>query len=245
MKTQAIQKINKVGKISSVITLICKILVILGLVINLLGAIIWFQIPESAFKITTSEIMTVEMDFADAGIVLSEDELKDLQIDVSEDEWQVETVHNGLVNGQLELVAEGRAYTPTDVTVTEDGAKIKMTTGDVMFVMTDVMLVAAVMLIMTLVLLVFVGGLCKAFRDCTSPFEENVIKKMQRLAIALIPWTIISSLTDSIQTSVMSGAMQWSLSIDLGVVLVVLVVLVLVYIFKYGAVLQQESDETL
>jgi len=33
--------------------------------------------------------------------------------------------------------------------------------------------------------------------------------------------------------------------IDFGVVLIILIVFALVYIFKYGAVLQQESDETL
>jgi len=45
--------------------------------------------------------------------------------------------------------------------------------------------------------------------------------------------------------SAMSGGIHLIFSIDLGVVLVVLIVLVLVSIFKYGAVLQQESDETL
>lgn len=248
MKEQAIQKINKAGKISSVVATICKIVVILGLVLDLVVAIRWFVIPESAMKITKNGTMTVEMDFADAGIPFSEDDLKNMQMDKSEGEWQIETDRNGMVNGQLELVAEGHAYTPTDVAVTENGAKIEMTSTDITYTMRDVagwMMAAAVVLIMTIILLTFVESLCKAFRDCTSPFEENVIKKMERFGISLIPWTIISTLTESIQTSVMSGAMEWSLGIDLGVVLMVLIVLILVYIFKYGAVLQQESDETL
>jgi len=33
--------------------------------------------------------------------------------------------------------------------------------------------------------------------------------------------------------------------VDLGMVLIILFIFVLAYIFKYGAVLQQESDETL
>ena len=68
---------------------------------------------------------------------------------------------------------------------------------------------------------------------------------MKHLAVALIPWCIISSVSDSTFSSIVSGKPSFSLSVDLGMVLVVLVVLVLVYIFKYGAVLQQESDETL
>ena len=69
---------------------------------------------------------------------------------------------------------------------------------------------------------------------------------MKRLTtIALIPWTIVSTIINSILDSAKSGSASVSITLDLGVVLIVLAVLVLVYIFKYGAVLQQESDETL
>jgi hypothetical protein len=43
----------------------------------------------------------------------------------------------------------------------------------------------------------------------------------------------------------MSGAPKVTLSINLAVIFTVLVIFALAYIFKYGAVLQQESDETL
>ena len=107
------------------------------------------------------------------------------------------------------------------------------------------MLLSSVAMAMTIVTISFAESLCKAFRDCTSPFDTKVIKKMQNLAISLIPWTIILSIIDSTMDSFLAGGLRLSLSIDLGVVLVVLIVFVLVYIFKYGAVLQQESDETL
>ena len=99
---------------------------------------------------------------------------------------------------------------------------------------------------MALVTLFFVGALCKAFRYCESPFEENVIKKMQNLAISLIPWTIISSIAESFVTNLLNvGRFEFGIGVDFNVVLVIALIFVLVYIFKYGAVLQRESDETL
>jgi len=43
----------------------------------------------------------------------------------------------------------------------------------------------------------------------------------------------------------MSGSSKVSLSINIAVVFTIVVIFALTYIFKYGAVLQQESDETL
>ena len=68
---------------------------------------------------------------------------------------------------------------------------------------------------------------------------------MQNLAYALIPWTVVTTISNSISDSVMNHKISLNFTLDLGVVLIGLVVLVLVHIFKYGAVLQQESDETL
>ena len=68
---------------------------------------------------------------------------------------------------------------------------------------------------------------------------------MQNLAISLIPWTIVSSVSDSVVASYLQGGLQFQFNLDLSVALVVLIVFILVYIFKYGAILQQESDETL
>lgn len=247
MKEQAIQKINRVGKISYIVTVICKILVIAGLVCSLVGAVIWFKLPESTMKVTQRGIMTVEMN--QEGIGASQSELKEMQESLEAGEqWQVNQVTNGIMNSQFELTLTDQTYIPTAMDVTEDSVIIEMISADKSFTMRDmagIMLAMAAVMIMSVVTLTFVESLCKAFRDCESPFEETVIKKMQRLAICLIPWTFISSIGDSITNSILSGGMNWTVSIDLGVVLVVLIVLILVYIFKYGAVLQQESDETL
>ena len=229
MKEQAIQKINKIGKISSVITLIAKIIVSMGLVLALIGAIICFAIPDSLFKMSFAGDLVMEVDYSSLGVSMSEADILESQ-------------------KSMELNISGQEYEFSEVEITESMITMKADLDNASFTMKDIAYLDALALValaMTFVTLVFIGGLCKAFRDCQSPFEENVIKKMQNLAISLIPWAVVSTVTNSISDSLMNHKLSLNFTVDLGVVLIVLVVLVLVYIFKYGAVLQQESDETL
>ncbi|MBQ7919280.1 MAG: DUF2975 domain-containing protein [Lachnospiraceae bacterium] len=229
MKEQAIQKINKIGKISSIITLITKILVGVGIAITLISAIICFVIPEELLKVSVVGDMVVEMDYGSMGMSLSDSE--------------VQQARESLV---VEMAGEEPEFTEVDIT--ENKIIMKGNVEQLSFTMRDVagvLVLALVTLAMTFVTLIFIGALCKAFRDCQSPFEERVIQKMQQFAYALIPWTIVATVSNSVSDSIMNHKISLNFTLDLGVVLIVLVVLVLVHIFKYGAVLQQESDETL
>lgn len=252
MKEQAIQKINKVGKISAVVAIISKILVILGFVVCAISLVICLVLPKDLVKVTTVGNMVTEVNYGSLGIEVSDEEIQqweDMQAMLEDGEnLRIETVQNGMMSGNLSFSSTSQTYIPTEVDIEEGMVTVDMQSPDVVITLRSVaglIITAMIALAMTIVTITFIEGLCKAFRDCQSPFEENVIKKMQRLAYVLIPWTLISSVSESIITSFMSNSINFSFSLDLGVVLVVLIVLVLVYIFKYGAVLQQESDETL
>ena len=92
----------------------------------------------------------------------------------------------------------------------------------------------------------FFGNLAKAFRYCVSPFDANVIDAMRKFAYSLIPWVVLDSVTAT-AASGLGGSLGNSvnININLGMLFMVLVVFGLCYVFRYGAVLQQESDETL
>lgn len=229
MKEQAIQKINKIGKISGIITTIAKVLVGIGMVLTLVGAVVCIVLPEPLLKVAVGGEMAVEMDFGSLGMDLSEADMMKAQESL-----------------KLEMYGEEPEF--TEVGVSSSAIMMKGAFENFSFTMHDIarlLLLALVTLVMAFITLLFVGALCKAFRDCQSPFEESVIKKMQNFAYALIPWTIVTTVTNSMFDSLMNQKIALNLTLDLGVVLIVLVVLVLVHIFKYGAVLQQESDETL
>ncbi|MBQ7776765.1 MAG: DUF2975 domain-containing protein [Lachnospiraceae bacterium] len=231
MKEQAIQKINKIGKISSIIALIGKILVGIGMACVLIGAIVCFVIPEKTLTFTTKGVMEMEMDLSSMGISIPQEDI---------DAAQIEMLNS--------MNASSEGVETTEVFVTSDSIKMTGKTEEFSVSLKDLAWVwvwVLITLVMTFITLCFISSLCKAFRDCQSPFEDNVIKKMEHFGYSLIPWAVVSTITNSISDSITNNKLSLNLTVDLGVVLIVLVVLVLVYIFKYGAVLQQESDETL
>lgn len=225
MKEEAIKKINKMGKISSVLALICKIFVGMGLFFLLVGTLICFLLPESFVQFGMGTAVDIMLDMDSIGETISPADAETLKKDFEND-----------------------SEDPVEVTVDNNVIHFSEMDDEMVVTMRDMawmLLVLTLSLIMTMVTLCFISALCKAFRDCETPFEDNVIKKMQNFAYSLIPWALISTVTESAGNSFMTNKPSLTLSVDLGVIIVVLVIFVLVHIFKYGAVLQQESDETL
>lgn len=235
MKQNAISKINQMGQIGGYLTIIVKILVILGIIGCLAGAVIFAVIPENFISVSVSNNVGYTIDFFSLGIEFSED--------------QIQEVQDKIASNNTAILNNGVKYITNNISVTENEMLVEATAEDITLnlgSLTWVFLAGAVNIGMVLISLFFVGSLCKAFRYCESPFEENVIKKMQNLAISLIPWTIISSIADSFITNLLKvGSFEFGISVDVNVVFIIILIFVLVYIFKYGAVLQRESDETL
>lgn len=244
MKEQAIKKINKIGKFSYIAAVIAKCFVIVGLVSTVAVAIICFAMFGDSIKMDASARMHMELDCE--ALDISREDIIETMNDGTEIKRQEFEFSDS--TGGLTLNISEQDYTMTEMKYADGTLLVDMEANTYSFTLKEVgimMLVSCIAMIMTIVTISFVESLCKAFRDCTSPFDGKVIKKMQNLAISLIPWTIISSVIDSSLDSFLEGGFHLNLTIDLGVVLVVLIVFILVYIFKYGAVLQQESDETL
>lgn len=231
MKNEAISKINKFGRIGNGVALVGKILVGICMAFLLVAAVIGFVLPKDFLNVKLSTNVEMDVNMDSVGMDFTDEELEAKQ------------------NELLDATKENKEdYIVTDVQVAGYSVAITEKTEDVNLTihsMAWLLLLLVGGLIMIMVVLCFASSLCKAFRDCETPFEDKVIKKMQNLAFSLIPWVFISSVTDSVINSLTSNVVAISFGIDFGVVLVILIVFALVYIFKYGAVLQQESDETL
>lgn len=232
MKENAISKIKKMGEIGGYLTLIAKIFVIMGLVLCTVATIAFAAIPEEFMTVTVSGNAMVDIDMGAIGV----------PVDEVETETDVLTVEDSSFD------LNGAEYYVKSMKMVENVLQIETAADDILLSlhgMVWVMLMAVVKLGMTLVTLFFVSALCKAFRYCESPFSENVTKKMQNLAISLIPWAFLTAVSDMAIQSCFTGNLEWHLGIDLNMVLIILLIFGLVYIFKYGAILQRESDETL
>ena len=92
------------------------------------------------------------------------------------------------------------------------------------------------------VALFFFKALMREFSACDSPFSDGVVQKMKNFAIALIPCVIVAEG----MKKAMGGIISNSITMDFDLVSVgfVIIIFVLTMIFKYGAMLQKEHDET-
>lgn len=129
----------------------------------------------------------------------------------------------------LKWILRDNGITDGERIFTLDAAVDELQANHIKYSIAAVCFLGAVYCAMFFVILCFAHKFAKSLEECNSPFEENVIKCMKNFGISLIPWVIFTFVT--------SGSLILAL--------IVLVIFLLMSIFKYGAQLQQEADETL
>lgn len=234
-KENAVAKINKYGKIGKIITIILLVFAAIGTCTTIVSGIFLFTMPEDfmVFSIDNVAKLEVDMEKIDSGISDSDKEmvLKMINDDTSAG-FNLGVVRFHLdkaeiIDGKLVATSNGN---DTNISMKALGYGV---------------VAVAVALLLAVVSLIFAIRLCKAFEKCETPFEENVIKKMRQFAIALFPWAIYSSAPEYIMRSVLKSSLEMNINIDMNIIFTVLVIFALSTVFKYGAELQRESDETL
>jgi hypothetical protein len=224
------------GKIGNIITNICKVLIILGLIVCIVGTVVCAVIPKDFMTITEVTSVKIDMDIAKITSSFTEEDAKTTADSINADSASSNVNIDGNSIDLVNATTEG-----TKVIMTGDEISASLDFDDI----TGALVVADIALVFMLVLLVFVGKVCKAFKNCQSPFEDRVIKSMRNVAFALIPWAFFSMIVDGVTRNLFSGNNNFSFSFNLSTVITIVIIFVLTYVFKYGAMLQQESDETL
>lgn len=237
MKQEAITKINKMGKVGQIFALIAKILLGIGIAMMLAVTIATAFIPKEFVNITTGATAQVEVNLQSIGVSLTEEDIDNINNSEAEAKAKNSTINTNDVEYNINKMAADKNGIYLDVAADSIVFNLSSTFG--------IMLLSTVALVLSFVTVWFVGALCKAVAQCQTPFEENIIKKLQYLAYSLIPWAFFTTVSDSMLSGMMTGKMQVNVGVDLGMVLVIVIIFALTYIFKYGSVLQQESDETL
>lgn len=237
MKEMAIGKINRMGKVSCVLTTVCKVFVIIGMVLTLGLGLISYLIPDELFVVNFSGQAEVIVDIDTAKSLDKDLDVKDLDVFIRKvDE-----------TGYIKI--DGEEYTVVDAR-TEDN-KFIVDSGTAGIGQTEISSIRKLLFVVTaylalvLVTLFCIGSLSKAVKDCESPFEEGVIKKLRIFSYSLFPWVVMDSVMSACMNIFMKGSSNMTINVNVGMLMVVLTVYGLTYIFKYGAMLQQESDETL
>lgn len=235
MKEKSIEKINKMGKVGVVITTIMKVFIIIGIIGVIIGGVACAVLPNDLLTMDFGGDATVTIDLAsvekNSSVNIDEGDLRKKLIDSGELSLDGKTYATGdvILEGK-KLIVSADAENPRSVTLKD---------------LTGVCVSGLIALAAFLVTLIFAQKLCKAFRDCNSPFDENVIKKMQNLAYAMIPWVVVNSVAATVANYSLGRVDSINIDLNGSTIITVLVVFALVYVFKYGAMLQQEADETL
>lgn len=231
MKQEVVAKINKFGKIGEVIAQISRIFVILGAVILLAAGIFMLAAPKDLFTLDYYVGMDMQVDLDAVGETITEDDMAELEADA----YTVTTSDTEMVIVDVEADEEANTL---NVKFASEPTNMFNATKIVIFILLQLLL-----LVVNFITITFIIKLCKEFKTCETPFSAGVIKRIKQVGFSLIPWCIVYPTAEAAANFMVSNNLN--ISIDIGMIIMVLVVLALAYIFQYGAMLQQESDETL
>ncbi len=236
MEESRIKKINKAGKVGYVISvflIIAAIVVMVG--IGIFGVVASTILNEDVnvkvhtdININSKENILSKLD----GLILIDgvDKLSSLV----EDSEGVKINDNDISDISIEKDNNG-------------GLDIDVTTNEKTIDIQKVFIALVTLFIFSLastVTLHMVKRLMKELKNCETPFSEEVIKRMNSFAKSLVFTIILKTLLSGTWSSLTTEA-EYDITINFGNILLVAVIYILIKVFKYGAELQKESDETL
>lgn len=231
MKEKALKRIHRVGKIGSFFTILAKIVIILGMVASIVGAVACSVLPEDLFTV----------DFGgEAQVTLNVDTIK--KVASSTDADDIEKMAKQL-SKEGKIYVNGQQYVVSNVS--KDGKKLNIETGAKlpsvinMTTIRNILAVTAIYLIVILISLSSLSKLCKAIKRCSSPFEDNVVKRLKKFSYTLWPWVILNSALSSVMSYLMGNGSTMNIRINFSMLGVVLAVCGIISVFKYGAMIQQ------
>ncbi|MBO5426342.1 MAG: DUF2975 domain-containing protein [Lachnospiraceae bacterium] len=234
MKEEAILKMNKVGKVGSIIANIIRVILIVGLIGCIIGAVAVIILPKNLVNVRVYGEAQIDIDVSEFDITFTEADKANIKDEIA--------------SGNTDIDINGIDYNATAVEVGDSGFTMMANAESRMVNLDDllyVLIVAIATLVFSIITATYARAICKALSVCSTPFDASITDKMQHLAISLIPWALMSTITESLANTIMSNKVSIFIGVDLGVIFVIVIIFILVQIFKYGAILQQESDETL
>ncbi len=238
MNTNLKKNINTAGTVGYIISIFMIIALIAGMVTVALGTVATGLVAKEEVNVTVSS----NIDVTAKGNIL--EKLRNVvTLDGGENFADILGESGG-----TSVAVDDSDLSEFSVNETENGIAINAKTNPVSF--TAGRLIAALVITFLyfgalVVMFHMVKYLMKALKECDTPFTEAVIKNMQRFGWSLIPVIIMSAVAESAWGALTTGGTMINFSLNLGGLLVLAVVFVLTLVFKYGAELQKESDETL
>ena len=217
MKNETTEKINKVGRIGKIVAQVTKWISLVCACIILIGAfVVGVFLPADAIKFNGTAQGRISYD-GDAELTIAED-MQDININYKGAELKV--------NFEESPEQAGDNIKNVDITATAEKFTMKQFKGKMLFILIGTFLILSTLFVIS----IYVVKLCKILEKCYSPFEEEVLTAIKKLGYAFIPFGLVYIVFFGFSA--------------LAIVVTVFVVILLMSVFRYGAELQQEADNT-
>ena len=235
MKNSSIKKINTAGLIGYIVSIILIVGAIAGMVaigIGTAGAIAVSKNDINVKVATNIKVDSTGNFLNKLNSFVSIDGINDLST-------LTEDAKDGLKINDSRI---------SEISVQEEngGLNINAKTNEITISMKKIviaLILAFIYLGVITVTLFMVKALMKSLKECETPFSEEVIKNMTRFATSLICVVVFRTFFGGFWSSLSTGKYDFNINIES--ILLVAVIYILIIVFKYGASLQRESDETL
>ena len=237
MNNSGIKKINTAGLIGYIVCILLIVCSVSCMVVTAIGTAAAIAVS----KENVSARISTNIDISSTGNFL---EKLNKYMNIS----GVENLSDLITEDGETVKVNDRDVSEVTVAKTEGGSfSVDVKTNEITFSTARIiasLVVSFIFLGAVTVMLHLLKALMKSLKACETPFTDDVIRNMTRFANSLIPVVVLNMLCGGLWNAVTRGA-EIGLTVNLGSVLVVAVIYLLVIVFRYGAQLQKESDETL
>ena len=237
------KKVNRIGLVGKIVSIVLIVLMAVACAGLTTVGIVLAVMPKNAVTIG----VTTDMD-----VTVGKDMLMGAYDEISADDIKE-------INVTMRI--NGSEFTDLEMEKTESGLKLTAQTDRMEFSLQRLAwacLSGCIYCAAMLVVFIFLMRLSDGFRTCDSPFADDVIKRMTVFAWVLLGSAVVSTIAEGVVNSLLMRSidLEFSLnptgvgdglyaSVSFAPILIALIVLFLSMIFRYGAALQKESDETL
>ncbi|MBR3271345.1 MAG: DUF2975 domain-containing protein [Clostridia bacterium] len=236
------KKVNRIGVAGQVVSIILIVLMAVACFALAVSAVVLAILPNDAVTLGVATDMDITVGNSLIGAV--RDQIPD---DPTAMDAMMKVNGVEFVDMQMEKTAEGLV-----VHAVSDRMQFSLHNA-VYAILAGLVYCAAL-----LVVFIFLKRLADGFRRCDTPFADDVVKRMTVFAWVLVGGAVVTSVAEAAANAVMQRSLDLSfalnpagmdtgfeLSFSFAPILIALIVLFLTIIFRYGAQLQKEADETL
>ncbi|MBO4389727.1 MAG: DUF2975 domain-containing protein [Lachnospiraceae bacterium] len=232
-KDQMIRRIRLFGKIGQILSAITMAVQVLMILLFLAGFIFSAIMPKDFVTIRFNNELEATID-------LSTVPNPDVEQDFSK---IAEKINSGEVNMIIDHYKIDHASIASKLlSVSGNSDQVEVyDKGRFMFLFGGLIINMIAFLITTFFIFRFTGKL----KNMESPFDTELSANLRLIAISLVPWYPLELICGGIYEYFVTGKFNIMFNLDIKLLVVILFIALISVIFRYGAILQEESDETI